>query len=202
MLLSITVPPSATGQLIKQRAHTPGFGRIRSLFVAGLIGVPLGVALLTILPAHYIALLLGLFTLLFVGSGIRKVPFRLRPGQERVLSPLVGLTAGICNGTVGVSGPVLASYLLALNLPAATFGFTISVMFTALSLLRLVGLILSGALTPLLLWVGLGLIPLALLGQQVGFWLQARVSQESFRRGVLFLLFVAGIGLIQRGLTG
>ena len=201
-LLSITVPPTATGQIVKHRRQGHHAARVRSLLIAGLLGVPLGVALLTILPSRVIALLLGLFTLMYVATSLRKVALRVQPGQERLLGPLVGLTAGIANGAVGVSGPILASYLLALDLPAAAFAFTISTLFTAMSLLRLAGLALGGEITPLLLAVGLGLTVPALLGQQLGFWLQGRVSREAFRRAVLFLLFLAGVGLLRRGVAG
>ena len=57
----------------------------------------------------------------------------------------------------------------------------------------------SSAITPTLLVVGLGLSVPALLGQQLGFWLAERVSRETFRRVVLVLLFVAGLGLLRRG---
>lgn len=202
VLLSITVPVSAAGQIVKQRRHGWDLGRIGSLFVGGLAGVPLGVLLLTVAPARLLALALGVFTILFVLSSLRRVPLRVRPSHELLLSPLVGVTAGVCNGAVGVSGPVLASYLLALDLPAATFAFTISVMFTVMGLLRLVSLVLSGSISPLLWAVGLGLIPPMMLGQQLGFWLQGKVSRETFRRSVLVVLFVAGLGLLERAANG
>lgn len=202
VLLSITVPVSAGAQIVKQRRNGPRLARIGSLFVGGLAGVPLGVLLLTVAPARLLALLLGIFTILFVASSLRRVPLRVPAAFEPLLSPLIGVTAGICNGAVGVSGPVLASYLLALDLPAATFAFTISTMFTIMGLLRLAGLIVSGAITPLLWLVGLGLIPPMMVGQQVGFWLQRRVSRETFRRCVLGILFAAGLGLLERAARG
>jgi uncharacterized protein len=198
VLLSITVPVSAGGQILKQRRHGFNLARIGSLFVGGMAGVPLGVLLLTVAPSQLLALMLGIFTILFVLSSLRRVPLRVTPSQERLLSPLMGVTAGICNGAAGVSGPVLASYLLALDIPATTFALTISTMFTVMGLLRLVSLVVTGAITPLLWLVGLGLIPPMMLGQQVGFWLQGKVSRETFRRGVLAVLFVAGLGLLRR----
>jgi uncharacterized protein len=201
VLLSITVPITAGMQVAKRRAQARHARRIGRLLVAGLAGVPLGVALLTLMPTRAVALLLGLFTILFVATSIRKTPLRLSPGRERLVAPLVGLTAGICNGALGVSGPILASYLLTLDLPAATFGFTISVLFAALSLLRLASLVVVGEVTPPLLVIGLGLLAPGLVGQQVGFWLHERISQEAFRRGALVLMFVAGLGLLRRGLS-
>ena len=118
-----------------------------------------------------------------------------------MLSPLVGLTAGICNGSIGVSGPVVGSYLLALDMPAASFTFTVSLMYCSMSLLRLIGLSALGEVGQAQLAMGLGLLALALVGQRVGFWLQRRISQQSFERAVLGVMLVAGVGLIGRALA-
>jgi uncharacterized membrane protein YfcA len=200
VLLSIMVPVMSGVQLVKHRRQATSLRRRASLLVAALLGVPLGVLLLTFLPSRVIALLLGIFTLLFVATSLRKVPLRLGAKHDRLAAPLVGLIAGVCSGTLGVSGPVLGAYLLSLDVPAATFAFTVSAMFVSMSLLRLGGLALTGEVTPWLA-LGLGLLPPSLLGQQVGFWLQGRVSKQAFQRVALALMFLAGLALIRRGLV-
>jgi len=158
------------------------------------------VFLLTVLPARVIALLLGIFTLVFVLTSVRSLRFRIAPQRERYVASIVGFTAGVANGTVGVSGPVLGSYLLALGVPATTFAFTVSVMFTSMSSFRLVELLALGEVTPSLLAVGLTLLVPTLAGQQLGFWLQGRIDPALFRRIILVVLAVAGAGLVRRGL--
>jgi uncharacterized membrane protein YfcA len=199
VLLAIMTPVMSGLQLVKHRREVASLRRRASLLMAGLLGVPLGVLLLTVLPSRVIALLLGIFTLLFVATSLRRVPLRLGAKHDRLVAPLVGLIAGICSGTLAVSGPVLGAYLLALDVSAATFAFTVSVMFVSMGLLRLGGLVLAGELTP---WLplGLGLLPPAIIGQQLGFWLQGRVSRKAFQRVALALMFLAGLGLLQRGL--
>lgn len=201
-LLSIMVPVMSSQQLIRHRAQVVHYRRIARLFLAGLAGVPIGVFFLSILPSNVIALLLGIFTLVFVISSVRKVRLRVRPGQEAYLEPLVGLTGGIANGTVGAAGPVLTSYLLAVGVTAGLFTFTVSSMFFSMSSLRFFSLLAVGEVTAEILLSGAVLLVPALLGQRVGFWLQDRVSKEVFQRAVLVVLFLAGLGLLRRGLGG
>ena len=122
-------------------------------------------------------------------GGMARVFLARELKHDRLVAPLVGLIAGVCSGTLAVSGPVLGAYLLALDVSATTFAFTVSLMFVSMSLLRLGGLILAGELAPWLA-LGLGLLPPAIVGQRVGFWLQGRVSRQIFQRVALALMFL------------
>jgi len=201
ILLSITVPPVSALQLLRHRSSAVEWRhRMLILFASCLIGVPIGAFLLTVLSVRVIAVLLGVFTLAFVLTRVRRPTFGIAPHHERLIAPLVGVTAGIFNGTIGVSGPVLGSYLIAIGVSAATFAFTIQSLFLTMTLLRLGGLVALGEITPtVLLTGGLLLIP-AIAGQSVGFWLQQRVSTQGFERAVLLVMAIAGVGLLVRGL--
>lgn len=201
ILLAITVPPVATLQLLRHRASAVEWRRrMLLLFVSSLAGVPIGAYLLTVLPVRVIAVLLGLFTIAFVAGRLRRPTFRIQPAHERYVAPVVGVAAGIFNGTIGVSGPVLGSYLIAIGVSATTFAFTIQALFLTMTLVRLGGLIAFGEVTaPLLVTGGILLVP-AVAGQSLGFWLQRRVSAQGFERVVLAVMMLAGIGLLWRGL--
>jgi uncharacterized membrane protein YfcA len=43
------------------------------------------------------------------------------------------------------------------------------------------------------------LVPPALAGVMAGFWLQDKLDQESFRKVTLWVLLIAGLNLIRRG---
>jgi uncharacterized membrane protein YfcA len=57
----------------------------------------------------------------------------------------------------------------------------------------------SGVLRAETLPLSLGLVPPALLGIGLGFWLQDRFDQETFRKVTLWVLLIAGVNLIRRG---
>ncbi len=200
-LLSIMVPVTASAQMLhKRQTGRLARARVVPLLVGGLVGVPIGVAILNYLPAQTMATILGVFTLVFVAWTLRAIPFEVAPSREPIVAPLVGIAAGICNGAVGASGPVVASYLLVLGLPAPVFTFTASTMFFSMSLFRLVGLAAIGQITLGILGGGLLLLAPSLAGQRIGFWLQSRLPRAAFRRLVLALMVLLGVGLIGRGL--
>jgi uncharacterized protein len=202
ILLAITVPPVSVVQLLRHRGSVGEWrSRMLVLSAACIVGVPVGAYLLTILSENVIAVVLGLFTLFFVVTRLRRPTFAIRPAHERIAAPVVGLVGGVFNGTIGVSGPILGSYLIALGVRPATFAFTIQVLFLTMTLVRLVGLVALGEITAPLLGVGAMLLVPSLAGQTVGFWLQARISQGAFERSVLVVMTVAAVGLLVRGLT-
>jgi hypothetical protein len=118
------------------------------------------------------------------------------------LAPIVGFLAGVSNGSVGVSGPILAPYLLAMRMPPPTFSFTISMLFLAMNVIRFAGLIAVGALGAGTLILGGALLVPAIVGQRIGFGLQRRVSRPVVERVVLVLLFLAAVSLLVRALAG
>ncbi|MBI4491844.1 MAG: sulfite exporter TauE/SafE family protein [Chloroflexi bacterium] len=201
LLISVIVPILTSVQLLRHRAQVRHLRRILPLLGGGLLGVPLGTYLLAVLSGRAVALVLGAFTLLYVFTGFFKLRFRVTPRWEPLLAPLVGVSGGICNGAVGVSGPILASYLLALDMPASTFIFSLAVMFVVQSATRLVGLITLNQMTPALASLSLLLLPAGVLGILSGMWLQSRLPKQAFHRAVLLVLFAAGSSLIQRGLA-
>jgi uncharacterized membrane protein YfcA len=201
ILLAITVPAVSAVQVMRHRSSVAEWrSRMSLLFVCCLVGVPIGAFLLTILSVRVIAFLLGVFTLAFVVTRLRRPTFGIGREHERLLAPVVGVTAGIFNGTIGVSGPVLGSYLIAIGVSAATFAFTIQTLFLTMTLVRLGGLVVLGEITWPLLLIGSILLVPALAGQSVGIWLQRRVSARGFERAVLVVMAMAGVGLLMRGI--
>lgn len=201
VMLSVMVPLTSGLQFLRHRAELKQSRRLLPLFGGALLGVPVGTYVLAILSARALSLLLGVFTLLYVATSVFKLRFTVTPRWERPLSPLVGFTGGVSSGAIGVAGPLLASYLLALGVPATTFVFTLSLSFLVNSLLRLAGLIALQQLPPGLLGLSLVLAIPAIAGLQLGMWLQGKLPRALFHRAVLGVLCLAGVNLVQRGLT-
>src|SRR5688500_9858809 len=71
------------------------FGR---LFIAIVIGVFLGTAVLMNLPLWILNFCLGVMVLVFVSFNWLKFEFRIAPGLEKLLSVPVGFLSGFLNG--------------------------------------------------------------------------------------------------------
>ena len=200
VILAVTVPVISGLQIIHHRHDALPARRLLPVLAGALVGVPLGVWLLTVLSSAAIAAIVGAATLAYVVTRLVRLRPSIRRDNEPYVGPLAGVGAGVLNGTIGVSGPVLIPYLLAMGLPAATFAYAVSVMFVCMTVLRLVGLVVSGTLVPATAVLGAGLLVPALVGQRVGFVLHRRLGSVTFERLVLATLAFGGISLVARSL--
>lgn len=105
------------------------------------------------------------------------------------------------NGTVGASGPVIASYVVAIGLKGRDWVFAISVTFWTMSVIRVATLALADQYEPEVVLLGLGLAIPAYLSQAVGFRIQTRSSVETFSRIILIILVIASLNLLWRGIS-
>jgi uncharacterized protein len=200
LLLAVTTPFISSIQILNHRRHAPGWRRLIPLGIGCFIGVPIGALLLGVLARETIALLIGLLAVFFVVTSLGGRGPSIPASWERVTAPAAGIAAGVANGTVGVSGPVLGSYLLAIGTSPAAFGFSISVLFFSMGLVRIASLVALEQLPAALIAMGALLLIPALVGQQVGLRLHRFVPPDRARQGALVVIGIAGISLIARGL--
>lgn len=170
------------------------------LYGCGVVGTFVGTHLLTIISGQTALLILGAFVLTFVAINISRPAFRVNPRWEPVLSPPVGLFAGILGGVTNVPGTPLVLYFYALGMDKVEFVRSIAFAFLVYKTAQLVAVS----------WVGLmtsGLVGLSGVATVLGlgaFWLglrvQDRVDQATFNRAVLGFLAVLGAWLVIRAL--
>jgi uncharacterized membrane protein YfcA len=201
IVISVITPVLTTLQLHRHWAFRGVTRRIAALLAGSVVGTVVGTQLLIILPGYVLSLLLAGFAVWFAVSSMRRGPMKLSAARERYAAPPVGLIAGIANGTVGASGPVLGSYLLAIGLKGRDWVFAISVVFWAMSLIRAVTLGVTGQYHLEIVLLGLALSVPAYVAQAGGFAMQARLSAEAFQRIILVILLVSGANLLVRGLS-
>jgi len=188
ILLSILSSFTSGTQVLKFRGDAAVVKRLVWLLVAAFMGAVIGSFLLIWLSYTVLAIVLGVFTLTYVVTSVIGFRPSISPQAESVLSPTVGLIAGVVNSTVGSSGPVLGPYLLALGLSPSAFIICISVAFLDMGVVRLVTLAALQQYTAPILLGGLGLLVPTFGGQLTGFWLQNRITKHIFERLVLVML--------------
>lgn len=114
----------------------------------------------------------------------------------------VGGFAGFIGGLSGVWGPPTAAYLTAIDLPKKDHIRAQGIIY-GMGALALAGAhTQTGVLRAETLPLTLAILPFALVGLWVGFQLQDRIAQHTFRRAMLVVLVVAGLNLIRRALSG
>ena len=162
----------------------------------GLLGVPLGVALLALIDAGTLRLGIAVFLIIY-GSYFS---FRAAlPAFERPtpwIDPLVGLTGGVLGGAAGVSGAVPAMWLSLRPWPKAKTRavlqpFNVALLITTVVLLAFKGAFDATALRALAITV-----PVGLIAAQVGIAVFKRLSNDMFRRALIGLTLLMGLGIL------
>lgn len=183
------------GALAALRRHAPLIG-------AGIAGTVIGTQFLVVVSTRGLLLALGSVILAFVLFSFARPAWRLPPGREGLVAPVVGLTAGVLGGLTNVFALPLAPFLYALGLPKHEFVRAIASAFLVFKLTQLGAVWQVGLFELRLLGLSLGATGTGLLAFGLGLWAQDRVQPETFNRWVLGFLGLVSAAMLARGLAG
>ncbi|MDX8350304.1 sulfite exporter TauE/SafE family protein [Cognatiyoonia sp. IB215446] len=113
-----------------------------------------------------------------------------------------GTLSGTLGGLAGTWGPPTVLYLLALNTPRDRQMAVQGVIYGLGSVMLFLGHLQSGVLNAQTWPASAALVVPAMLGMWLGFKLGDHFDQERFRRVTLWVLVIAGVNLIRRGVIG
>lgn len=204
-VLLVTVFATALSDIpfvVQGAKHARGVSFLAGFIGAGLVGVVLGTYLLVAIRPAILTFVLALVLIVFVAvQWLGKMPRMSRLAATR-WGWLIGLAAGVLQGSAGASGPLTTSYLVSLDLPRDVFLFSINAIFLVLDWTLLVSLQRLGLYTPHLYALCAGIVALSAAGMVVGIAAGKRIDDAVFRRGVLLVLMVAVLSLLIRSLRG
>ncbi|MBB1491702.1 sulfite exporter TauE/SafE family protein [Paracoccus sp. MC1862] len=153
-----------------------------------------------ILPQPVMYLALGVPILGFALWQLSGRPMALPVHHHRRAEILSGVVGGLYGGISGIWGPPLIVYLLSIGVSKLdqirVQGVVFLVGAVALALAHLGSGVLNAQTLPL---SALMVVP-AVIGMQMGFWLQDRLDLAQFRRWTLLLLALTSLNLIRRGI--
>jgi uncharacterized membrane protein YfcA len=162
------------------------------------LGIPIGVAILTAFRADAVRFVIGgviLASVLLLWRG-----FRLPPHPSRVLTAAVGLVAGVMSGLASMGGPPIVVYLIALSHRATVVRASSIVYFMFAALLSLLLMVWKGLIDrEILLW-SLASVPVLIAGNYAGNWGFSRSAPHHHRITALVTLSVLALLLIAKGL--
>jgi uncharacterized protein len=173
---------------------------VRGLSPGLVLGIPLGLVVLTAFSADSVRLAIGcviLGSVLILWRG-----FRLPPAPPSALTFSVGLAAGVISGLASMGGPPIVVYLLALSHQAAVVRATTIVYFMLSSTISLVLMSATGLIDREVLSWSVASVPVLLAGDYVGTWGFRRSRPHHHRFTALVLLSVLGVLLIARAVGG
>jgi uncharacterized membrane protein YfcA len=174
--------------------------RVLLLLPSAGIGAILGTGVMAWLRPEALSIFLGVTLLLFVVMSLRAVLPPLPPASERILSPLVGLGAGVLGGVTNMPAPPLAMYLYALRIPSQEFVRTMGAIVLVFKLAQVAAIYGWHLYTLRNAWLSLATCVVVLPSVWLGIALRSWLPHAAFERAVLVvLLSMAGL-LLYRGL--
>jgi hypothetical protein len=162
-------------------------------------GLPLGVWLLSAVPAAPLTAAVGLLLTIYAGYMLARIGLRL-PAPAIAGSPLadgtVGFVSGILGGIGGYVGALPGMWADAQGLDKDSTRGLLQPFIVAMQGLTLPMLAYGGFFTREALWLSLAALPGMLAGMLLGLAVFRRMPQQAFRLVLLGLLFVSGLSLL------
>ncbi|MCY4176720.1 MAG: sulfite exporter TauE/SafE family protein [Acidimicrobiaceae bacterium] len=200
----VSLPNAAANVLIgwRTRAARSESRDLTPLAASSVVTAVAGSFVLVNVSERPLLIVLSVTVLLFVVRSLWLGDIVVTPQQGRRAAPFVGAAAGLMQGAVGVSGPVIGSWLYAYRLRRDAYIFSLAVVFLWSGSTQIATLALIGEFTADRLVAAAVALGPVLVMVQLGEHLRARLSSAQFDRAVLALLATAGVVLVVRVITG
>lgn len=162
----------------------------------GIVGAVVGTIALVSLPEEPLLIVLALAIGVFVINFFRRPDLAIDPRVATRWSPAVGTVTGLLQGAIGVSGPVVATWVHAYRLPPRVFVHTVTFIFGVTGAVQIVVLALQGQFTAnRLVAAAAAAVPVAIV-TPLGVRLRDRLAGPTFERVVLAVLLVSAASLV------
>lgn len=204
--LHILTPVQTTALIVGYGLLTQGYGvwKLRHVLAwktvapfigGGILGVPVGTLLLTYINPVYLRSGVGLLLIIYGAYGLAQPKLKPAPSNAPVDTG-IGFVSGIVAGMTGLPGFIITIWC---QLRGWTKDFQRAVfqpVLLAAIVANVVSLAIAGAITEdVLRLYGLGL-PAMIAGLWAGFKLYGKLDDAAFRKIILVLLLLAGLGLV------
>ncbi len=187
--------------IVRKRFPLEHLKRLSTMLVAGVAGVFVGTYLLVTIPVRVVNLILAAIVFIFVGQSLWARAVAMPARWEPALSPAVGFVAGVLNGVSNTLSPIMAIYLLSLQLAKFDFVKSIALVFFAFKVAQTAAVWGWNLFTPARLWLSAAATVFAFAGFGIGLRVQDRINQRTFNRVLLVLLTVIGFVLAAKALS-
>lgn len=176
-------------------ALTQNVARLMRFILPGLAGVPLGLMLLAHINADTLKLLIAALLILYGGFFTFRANLPRFERRTPVLDAGVGFSGGILAGMAGLSGALAVIWCSMRPWPKAETRALLQPFNVAILSTTTAGLWWRGAYTPETVTAFLIALPASLMAAQIGLYAFRRVSDTVFRRLLIGLSLLLGIGI-------
>jgi uncharacterized protein len=177
-------------------------GLLAQIGIPTFIGVVVGSQLLSVMSPALLSALVGLTAILFALLAVAGIQPKVSVRQRGLVGASIGLGAGLLAGTTSVFAAPLVMYFHALELPKRDFLVLLNVVVASATLVQIVSYAALGLYTGDVLGISALTGVSVAAGVGLGFLIQDRVNQRLFNRVVILVIFLVGLNLTARALSG
>jgi uncharacterized membrane protein YfcA len=204
--LHILTPIQTTTLIVGYGLLTQGYGvwklrhaltwqNIAPFIIGGIIGVPIGTMLLTYINPAYLRSGVGLLLVIYGAYGLAQP--RLKPVPDSVSADAgIGFLNGMLAGLTGLPGFIITIWCQLRGWTKDMQRAVFQPVMLAAIVVNVISLGIVGAITADTLQLYLLGLPAMALGLWVGFKLYGKLDDAAFRKVILVLLLISGLGLI------
>ena len=167
----------------------------KSLIAAG-IGTAIGAFILAELTDQALLWLLVIWVAAYLIHLAINPEFRLEGRASRIFSPVIAGAAGLSQGSTGIGGPIVATWMHSYRLESQVYVFAASIMFLVISGTHFFTAAGIGLFDQERLLQGLLAVIPATLFVQIGMWTTPYISKKWFNRLVIAIVCIMEIKLI------
>ncbi len=172
------------------------FAGTTPLTIGGLIGTPIGVAILAHVDQRWLLIGLGIFLTIAAARGLARFALPELPNDRYAVA--AGLFAGIAGGAVNVSGVPAALYCAMRRWPPQQIRSSLTGFFFITSIAGLVSYGASGFYTPAFWQLFAWAVVPAFVANWLGKHVNARLSREAFEIGIWSLILLTALIVLGR----
>jgi uncharacterized protein len=175
--------------------HALTWKTIAPFIIGGIFGVPIGTMLLTYLDPAYLQSGVGLLLIIFGAYGLVQPKLKPVPGNTAIDTG-IGFANGILAGLTGLPGFIITIWCQLRGWKKDYQRAVFQPVLLAAMAANVVSLAVAGAITSDILQLYVIGLPAMLAGLWLGFKLYGKLDDTAFRKVILVLLLLAGLGLI------
>lgn len=185
----------------RERSSYPATRDLPTLAGFGIAGAVVGTVVLVNVPEAPLVVALIAAILGYVVVFFAHPEFRTGAERSRRLAPAVGGVAGLFQGGIGISGPIVAAWIHSYRLDRSAHILSVTSLFLVTGAAQLLVLVAAGELSGRVLATALACVPV-LLSIPVGTRLRESVSARGFDLAVVALLALSAVALAVQLATG
>lgn len=172
------------------------FSKLKSFIFLGVIGIPIGMLLLTITKPSSFKVAIGFLLIIYSIWMITSRGFSIKVNKNRLIDQLIGLISGIMGGFAALGGLLPTIWVGLQKLPKNSQRGTYEPFIFITSIASIISFYFAGLITLSILVDFIKVFPALILGSWIGIRIYPKINEDLFRKVILGLIFVAGLILL------